>query len=401
MPRRSVIGLAWSVMALVSLVRAATVAQGTLASDATLATRLPATVAGDPVELAFSEDLGTWLDTLYPSESHPEIEALAAALAADGVPLADVPTVTAFFGPDQGGQIQGFGVPVVEDVGPLQDAMLAAYLIGFGEMQRTERQVGDRAVTFLSEGPLDAEAYPFAVLPDAGVLWILNAEMAQLIDALEALLAVAAGTAPGHTGEAPPAPARIGPATWFGTMRETLTWTKGAYVGATSATFRGTWERIEREDISYCLEGPCSAYLAMGEIEWTFESAAPGPPACRNRQTGSVSTGDVVIPQDQMLFLEPAGADHVRYWGMGTIRVPPQDCAGWEGISAPGAFFDIPAPEPEDDFADVSNDARPGCAEYDWRIEADAPELTGTCWRYDEPGYEQRFEWSLEDADPR
>jgi hypothetical protein len=394
-------GLAWSVIALVALGPVSALAQGTPPPDATLASRVPATIAGSPVELAFSEDLGAWLETLYPGGSHPEIEALAAVLAANGLSLADIPTVTASFGADQGGQIQGFGIPLVEDAGPVRDALLALYLTGFGEMERTERQVGDRAVTFLSEGPLEAEAYPFAVLPDTGVLWILNAEMAPIMEALEALVAVAAGTAPGHTGAPPPPPIEIGPATWVGTMRGTTTWTKGAYVGETTATFRGTWERLEQEGVSYCLDGPCAAYLPMGEVEWTFESVAPGPPACRNRQTGSVSTGDVVIPQDQMLFLAPAGADHLGYRGTGAIQVPPQDCAGWENIRSPGLFFDIPEPEPDHDYADVSTVARPGCASVDWRIEADATRITGTCWRYDESGYEQRFEWDLRDADPR
>ncbi len=123
---------------------------------------------------------------MYPGESHPEIEALEAALAAQGVTFADVATVTAYFGPDgQGGRSRDSASPV--GMRPsLQDAIVAAYLIGLGELERTERDVGDHSVTFLSEGPLDAAAYPFAVLPDAGVLWILTAEMTQILDALEA-----------------------------------------------------------------------------------------------------------------------------------------------------------------------------------------------------------------------
>src|SRR5690606_21256990 len=127
------------------------------------------------------------------------------------------------------------------DAASLQDAFSAAYLIGMGDLERTERPVGDRSVTFLSEGPLDAASYSFAVLPDAGVLWIVTAETSRIIDALEALLAVAAGTAPGNTGTAPTPTPRIGPATWFGTMRGTVTWDKGAYVGEATAEFRGTW----------------------------------------------------------------------------------------------------------------------------------------------------------------
>ena len=325
-----------------------------------LSSRVPATIAGSPVEVAFAEDMQSWVDTVYPGESHPEFQALEAALAAQGLALADVATVTAYFGPDQGGSIQGFGISG-GDATRLQDKLVDAYLVGVGEMQRTERQIGERTVTFLSEGPLETQDYPFAVLPDAGVLWILNGQMSLIIDGLEGLLAVAAGRAPGNTATAPPPPAEIGPATWFGTMGQTVTWNKGKYVGETTTHFRGTWERLEAEDTGYCPNGPCAAYVPRGEVEWTFESAAPGPPSCRNHQTGSVSTGDVVTPQDQMLFLAPAGADHLAYWGSGTLFLPPQDCHGWEGISSPGAFFDIPMPNADDTYADVSTEARPGC----------------------------------------
>ena len=95
-----------------------------------------------------------------------------------GRSLADVATVTAYFGPDQSGVIQGFGIPE-GDAADVQDALVDVYLIGIGEMERTERDVGDHSVTFLSEGPLETAEHPFAVLPDAGVLWILNAEMTQ------------------------------------------------------------------------------------------------------------------------------------------------------------------------------------------------------------------------------
>ncbi|MET0772751.1 MAG: hypothetical protein ABWZ82_06690, partial [Candidatus Limnocylindrales bacterium] len=336
---------------------------------------------------------------VFAGEPHPEIDALEAALAAQGLTLDDVGTVTADFQVAQFGSIQGFEVPGA-DAAALQDPITAAYLIGLGELERTEREVGDRSVTFLSEGPLDTASYPFAVLPDSDVLWIVTAETSDIIDAVEALLAVAAGTAPGNASTAPPPPAAIGPATWFGTMSGTTTWNKGKYVGETTATFRGTLERIEDEGVGYCPVAPCAAYRPMGEIAWTFESSAPGPPSCDERTSGSVATGDVVTPQDQMLFMEPIAPEHLGYWGTGAVSVPPQACAGWEGIRTPGMFFEIPPPEEDHLFADVTTELRPGCAAVDWRIERAATELKGACWRYDEAGYEQRFEWDLKDVDP-
>lgn len=398
MPRRSVTRSALLAIGLGVLTASAAVSR-TMPPEPDLIARLPATIEGQPVELVASGDLGTWLATVFPDQSHPQIDALTERLAEQGLSVQDVATVTAFFSADQGGSIEGFAIPG-GDATSWQDVVAAAYLIGLGDLERTERQVGDRSVTFLSEGPLDTASYPFAVLPDAGVLWIVVAETSRVIDALEALLAVAAGTAPGHTGTLPTPTPRIGPATWFGTMRGTVTWAKGAYVGEATAEFRGTWERIDDESIGYCPDGPCDVYRPMGEIVWRFESAAPGPPSCRTRRTGSVSAGEVVIPQDQMLYLAPAGADHVRYWGSGTLFLPPQDCPGWEGISAPDAFFDIPIADEDDPFADVSGAARPLCPAFDWRIEREAAELRGTCWRYDLPGYEQRFEWDLRRVGP-
>jgi hypothetical protein len=364
-----------------------------------LEARLPATIDGAPIQVIVSEDLGAYLDAAFGGESHPEIDALETELAARGLTFADVDTVTAYFGADQSGMIQGFLVPG-EDAASLQDPMTAAYLIGLGDLQRTVQEAGDHSVTFLSEGPLDAAEYTFAVLPDAEVLWVVVAETAAIIDAVEALLAVSAGTAPGNTSTAPPTPAAIGPATWFGTMRGATSWTKGRYVGETTATFRGTLERIEDEGVGYCPLGPCAAYRPMGEITWTFDSEAPGPPSCRNHQTGSVLTGEGVIPSDQMLFLEPANEGYVRYYGTGSVSVPQQECAGWEGIRSPGLFFEIPPPDAEDPFADVEAARRPLCAEFDWRIERESTELKGTCWRYDEQGYEQRFDWDLRRVDP-
>jgi hypothetical protein len=398
--RRGVFGVAGLMLALVVPAVPGSLAQEPGTAGADLAARLPATIDGGPVTVAYSQDLEAWLDAVFPGQSHPEVEALATALAAQGLSFADVATVSADFGPDGFGVIQGFGIPGGDAAG-LLDAFVDTYLIGMGEMERTEREIGDHPVTFLSEGPLEAADYPFAVLPDTDVLWILNAEMTQILDALEALLAVAAGTAPGNTTTAPPTPAEIGPAGWTGTMSGTLKWTKGAYVGEAKATFRGTLERLKAEDSGYCLrEGPCLAYVPMGEVEWLWESKAPGPPSCDVRKTGVAPTGDVVTPRDQMLIMEPAGADHLVYWGSGTVFLPPQDCVGWESDRSPSSFFEIPEPNEDDTYADVSGEARPGCHPLDWRIEVDAEELKGTCWGYDERGYEERYDWDLTAVDP-
>jgi hypothetical protein len=399
MPVRRLTALALVVLWLVAST-AVTVAQGSPAPSPGLTARLPATIDGAPVEIVVSEDLQAFVDTVFAGESHPEIDALEAALAAQGLSLTDVDAVTAYFGADQGGQVQGFAIPG-GDAASVGDELVATYLIGLGELEPTQREVGDRTVTFLSEGPLDTSEYPFAILPDAGVLWIVNAELGRVLDAVGALLAVSAGEAPGNTGTAPTPTPAIGPATWFGTMTGTTTWNKGAYVGETSATFRGTLERIEEEGVSYCPFDDCVAYRPMGEVEWTFDSVGvDGNGDCQNHQTGSVSTGEVVIPQDQMLFMQAIAPDHLGYWGSATLFPPTQECRGWEGAGAQGSFFVIPPPEEDHVYADVSGETRPGCAKVDWRIERDATQFTGSCWGYDEPGYEVRYDWDLRRVDP-
>ena len=57
-------------------------------------------------------------------------------------------------------------------------------------------------------------------------------------------------------------------------------------------------------------------------------------------------------------------------------------------------------PDEEISLRSVDRDDTTTVRRVDWRIEADATELKGTCWRYDESGYEERFDWDLKDVDP-
>ena len=43
-----------------------------------------------------------------------------------------------------------------------------------------------------------------------------------------------------------------------------------------------------------------------------------------------------------MLYLDPTGDGHVRFWGSGTFFLPDQPCVGWEGARGPGSFLSIP-----------------------------------------------------------
>src|SRR6187431_2333771 len=100
----------WLVAALVVLPPGGALAQSPGIPGANLVARLPAVIDGGPVEVVFAEDMQTSLEEIFPGETHPEIDALQAALGDQGLSLADVNTVTAYFGPDEVGLIQGFGI---------------------------------------------------------------------------------------------------------------------------------------------------------------------------------------------------------------------------------------------------------------------------------------------------
>ncbi len=97
-----------------------------------------------------------------------------------------------------------------------------------------------------------------------------------------------------------------------------------------------------------------------------------------------------------MLIMEPAAPTTSATGDRAPCSLPPQDCAGWENIRNAGAFFDIPMPGCGRSASRMR--CRPcgrAARGLTWRIEVDATELKGTCWRYDERGYEERFDWDL------
>ncbi len=304
-------------------------------------------------------------------------------------------TVSATFGPDGDGLFQGFQLPAI-DASPFQDALLAVYFLGVSDLQRTPQTIAGRPVLMLSDGPLDSASYPSAVLVDGDTLWVATADEPLLHDSIAALVGVANGTTPGHTGVLPADPMDQAPGEWQGRMRETLTWDREGYVGRWAVTFQGSWVRPELSDTDYCASGPCAAYIPAGTIDWTWESSTPTKPRCDEQTSGSLATGNVVTPQDQMLFLAPDGPDHYRYWGSGTTFGPAQKCFGWDMGTAPDGFFLLDPGDMDGPRADASPPARPGCSSLVWRIPRDAPSLSGTCWTQDYPGYEGTVEWDLQ-----
>src|SRR6187551_1911850 len=141
-------------------------------------------------------------------------------------------------------------------------------------------------------------------------------------------------------------------------MRQTVTWHRGVYIGEATTAFRGTLERVEEGGSGWCGSN-CAAYLPHGEVTWTWTWESAGP-NCRNRQSGSVSTGDVVTPADQMLIMEADGPDHLRYWGRGQVMAGQQDCNNPEGGGDVGSFLEIP-PYEGNPYADEVPTLRPRC----------------------------------------
>lgn len=175
---------------------------------------------------------------------------------------------------------------------------------------------------------------------------------------------------------------------WDATMTETVTWNQFGYRGESRATFTGRWQPMD-DGIIRCDDG-CTAYEPVGTIDWTWSSSVKAAP-CSASTSGSLATGDVVVKDDQMLFLQPDG-DRVLMWGSGTIFLPTQPCLGWEGDPGPDAFFDVSMPE--ESVPDGPPAARPPCSDPVW-FPAGSEVVEGACWRYDEGGYEDRVEWRM------
>ncbi|MFN8520452.1 MAG: hypothetical protein U0667_13880 [Chloroflexota bacterium] len=368
--------------------------QGAAAStpDGLLETRLPARIADDAVRLDLTDDLGSWLADAFPGETHPELDALDAALAAQGSTRAEVRMVWASAGEDGDVQFTGFQLPD-GDAQALRDAILAVYFLGFGELTRTDQDVAGRPVTYLSQGPLGSDPYPFGVLADGDGLWVVSAEADLLGPAMEALVGAATGALPRLDPDAT-GDGYVAPWGWEGTMRQTVTWNQASYRGTATATFTGAWLQ-PLTTVRYCDDRDCTSYIPTGSIDWSWDVSAPTRPRCSASTRGSLAPGGVVFPTDQMLFLDPTDDDHVRFWGSGTFHVPDQPCVGWEGDRGPGSFFSIPWPEDPDPFADESSDQYPSCANRQWRISSGDTRITGRCWNYHESGYEDVVEWDL------
>lgn len=356
----------------------------------TLAGRLPAQIDGSPVQLDETTDLAAYLEAAYAGETGPELDALDAALADQGVSPAEVELVwaSAF---DSEVLIGGFRLPG-GDASAFREALLGVYFLGFDGLEQAEMDVQGRSVTTVSQGPVADDPYPFAVLTDGDTLWIASVSSQLLEPTVTALVGAAGGTVARYDTGAVVDAGYAAPWGWEGTVSLTTTWNKNSYRGTSSARMTGTWLQ-PLTTIAYC-EDDCTTYIPTGTIEWTWDVSAPTTPRCSASTRGSLPSGGM-RPEQQGLFLDPTDDGHVRYWGSGVMLVPDQPCVGWESAHQPSSFFDIPMPEDADPAADELGDARPPCFGRQWRIPADETRISGRCWRYDEQGYEEVIEWDL------
>jgi hypothetical protein len=187
-------------------------------------------------------------------------------------------------------------------------------------------------------------------------------------------------------------------ALWEGTMSESMRWNKAKSVGEWKATFSGRWEPTP-PGIGYCGVDDCVSLMPVGTVDWRSTSSYIN---CEKSGSGSLATGDVHTPTDQMLFLIRDDDDHLRYWGTGSVFLGVDGCAYPDGTgqAKPGGFFWIQEADPDAPKSDQSPAARPICGLVTWRIERDADEMAGSCWIYDLPGYEHRVDWNLKRVGP-
>lgn len=357
-----------------------------------LTERLPARIADTPVQLELTDDLGTWVDEAFPAEEHTEFDALDGALAAQGATRSEVQMAWAS-AHDSDIQITGFQIPGL-DAEALRDPILAVYFLGLGDLTRTEQQIDGHPVTVVSRGPLEDDGYPSGIIAEGDTVWVASAGPDLLRQTMQALIGAATGTVARLDPVAARDPGYAAPWSWDGTVSQTITWDKGSYRGTEVGRLTGAWV-LPLTTVRYCESDDCTAYIPTGTIDWSWDVSAPTRPPCAASTHGSLDPGTVVIPSDQMLFLDPGHDGFVRFWGSGTFRLPDQPCVGWEGDHGPGSFFSIPMPEDGDPFADESSDQYPSCGNRQWRFAAEDTTISGRCWNYREPGYEDVVEWDL------
>ncbi|MET0771999.1 MAG: hypothetical protein ABWZ82_02860 [Candidatus Limnocylindrales bacterium] len=354
--------------------------------------RLPATIGDHPTRVLPDGDLGAWIEAAFPGETHPEFDALDAALAAQGAARSDVRVAWAWAGEDTDLQIAGFQLPG-GDAQAIRDAILGVYLVGLEPLIRTEQEVAGRPVMFVSQGPLESDSYPFGVVIDGDVVWIASGDATMLRQAVEALILAATGAVPRLDPSAVESPGYTAPWGWDGTVSQTITWDQGSYRGTSVGRHTGSW--LQPPTLTGYCERDCQVYVPTGTIDWSWDVSAPTTPPCSASTRGSLAPGDVVTPTDQMLYLDPTDDGHVRFWGSGSFLVPDQPCVGWEADRGPGSFLEIPPPEDRPPSADELSDPFPSCNDRQWRITDSATRITGRCWQYHEPGYEDVVEWDL------
>jgi hypothetical protein len=180
--------------------------------------------------------------------------------------------------------------------------------------------------------------------------------------------------------------------------------------GTSTTTFNGIWQGdspILDGYRSWChpsTEEPCYPYLAQGTITWSWDAHWASDPPCDASTSGQLPAA-YYIPSDQMIFLEPDGPDHFRYWGYGGWIGPgPQDCPAEVGSGGgPPIFFDLPYNEVPASAALPAGSQQTYCYELGWRIEETADHISGSCYggyyRYDgSDGYNHNslfYEWDL------
>jgi hypothetical protein len=152
------------------------------------------------------------------------------------------------------------------------------------------------------------------------------------------------------------------------------------------------------------LPDPCIAYLPNGSVHWTWDAHHKGVGACDQTLAGDWPAGSVndsrngaggagIQPSSQVFVLQPDGAGHYGYWGLGSWSGPkPMTCTDGDTTRYPPGYMDL---SEGDSGSGVADGAGNTCAHTTWQIDVKATTIAGSCSAWSNSGSSMTYEWSL------
>ena len=201
---------------------------------------------------------------------------------------------------------------------------------------------------------------------------------------------------------------------WSGTMTGTYKWNMPNTHGSGTSTFSGLWAPApDSQPVVPCqsgLPGACIPYLPRGSIHWTWNANLSGGVTCSEDRAGDALAGSVNDPRNgaggagiqassQVFVLQPDGAGHYGYWGLGSWGLATKmKCSdGIHSVTAPPGYLNLDADASGSGAADGTGNT---CSVTTWQIDVKADTIKGSCYEWSNSGSSMLYEWSLKRVGP-